>query len=87
MGRRVNDRPQFDKACLRAYDAKQEAYRRWTRPRTNESFAKFPRKRAEAETTYDGALRAYYVMVQSKLVTVDGQRKWWEVLKGVFVLL
>ena len=79
---RNSDKPWFNNACRRAYQAKQEAYRRYTRSGRNPGFWQaYIDLRNEASAIYSVAEASYYDHARSVLSNCSDSHKWWSTLK------
>ena len=80
---RLSDKPWFDDDCRRAYQAKQEAYRRWTRGgRDPLLWDNYLSLRNEASVTYSAAEADFHRHARRVLSDCTEPNKWWKTLKS-----
>lgn len=79
---RSSDKPWFNNACRQAYQAKQEAYRRYTRSGRNPNlWQAYIDLRNEASAVYSVAETSYNNHARSVLSDCSDSHKWWSTLK------
>ena len=77
-----NNNNWFDSNCPRAYDAKQTAYRAWSRDRGADRWNQFVHSRTEAQRLYGVAMASNNERARRTLTSTTCSHKWWETLKG-----
>ena len=79
---RSGDTHWFDSNCHRAYDAKQTAYRAWSRDRGADLWNQFVHSRTEVQRVYGVAMASHNERARRTLTSTMCSHKWWETLKG-----
>ena len=79
---RSRDKPWFDDSCRRAYQLKQEAYKRWRRSQLHQDYQTFVNLRRHAMVIYDVAERDHRARARETLLSTDNSHKWWSTLKS-----
>ena len=79
---RNSDKPWFDIDCRRAFDRKQEAYRRWTRNRSAINWVCFRDCQKIANEVYARAHTQYKINCKEVLLNAQSSHKWWSTLKS-----
>ena len=83
LRRRLRDKPWFNDNCRRAYRAKQQAYRRWTRGGRDQSlWDEYLVLRSEASSVYAEAEYRYNLHARGVLEECTESHKWWTTLKS-----
>ena len=72
----------FDSNCHRANDAKQTAYRAWSRERGADRWNPFVHSHTEAQQVYGVAMASHNERARRTLTSTTCSHKWWETLKG-----
>ena len=75
---RSGDKHWFDSNCRRAYDAKQTAYRAWSRERGADLWNMFVHSRTEAQRVYGAAMASHNERAQKTLTSTSCSHKWWD---------
>ena len=78
---RSRDKPWFDEACRRAFDAKQVAYRAWCRARSPQCWIAYVRLRDAAEVVFSRSRREHDLRTRATLEGSASCHKWWGTLK------
>ena len=79
---RSGDKHWFDSNCRRAYDAKQTAYRAWSREHGADLWNQSVHSRTEAQRVYGVAMASHNERARRTLTSTTCLHKWWETLKG-----
>ena len=79
---RSQDKPWFDDSCRRAYQLKQEAYKRWRRSMLHHDFQMFVESRRRAKEVYVVAEQEHRARARETLQMTTNSHKWWSTLKS-----
>ena len=79
---RSRDKPWFDDSCRRAYQLKQEAYKRWRRSQLHNDYLTFVDLRRQALVIYDIAERDHRARARETMLMTNNSHKWWSTLKS-----
>ena len=78
---RNSDKPWFTDECRAAFDAKQGAYRRWTRDRSRARWEEFMECQRVANGVYAEAEQQFNIRARDTLLNAQSSHKWWSTLK------
>ena len=84
---RNKDKLWFDNQCKHSFGLKQEAYRRWTRDRSQINWKEFVRCRVSANETYLVAKRQFSARNRDVFMNAHSPHKWWSTLKSAVFCL